>query len=168
MLSGSRELIQGLTERFGVQLLSPPSTFEIVPTMMGACDPSPDCVVSVYFLKFNEPLATERKKDFFFKLDQFRQHLQQRNEFEGMTKGWAIPQSEQPGVHESDSLMIVMGWATLSDANYLKPNAKSDAERSDTKVAFMYEKWFQPLLNAAQSWAKYDLSLHLFLEGLHR
>lgn len=166
-----RELIRGLAEDFGVQLLSPPLTFEIVPTLMGACDPSPNCVVSVYFLNFNKSLiGTERKKNLLFKLDQLRQHLRQRNEFEGMTTGWSISEPSQSGSeNEVESLMIVLGWATFDDASYLEPHAKIDAETSGTKVMSVYDKWFQPVLDAAQlGWTKYDISLHLFLEGLHR
>lgn len=158
-------LIEGLDEKSGAHLLSPPTTFEIVPTMMGACDPSPDCVVSVYYLKFDEPLSRAKRNSLLFKLDQFRQHLQHHNEFEGMTKGWSISESSQSGDHAKfTTLMIVMGWATINDAKYLEANAKIATEVPGTEMASVYHEWFQPLLDAAHSgWTRFDISLHLLL-----
>lgn len=66
---------------------------------MGACDPDPDCMISVYVLGFPDPLVIERRRELLFKLDQFRQDLQRGCEcWEGVTKGWAISESFEFGV----------------------------------------------------------------------
>lgn len=61
--------------------------------------------------------------------------------------------------------MIVIGWTTLDDAKRLE----SDAKISGTKMASVYDRWFQPILDVAQAeWTKHDISLHLYLRGLYK
>lgn len=130
---------------------------------MGACDPSPDCVVSVYFLEFDALWAKEEGKTVLFELDQFRQHLQKHDGFEGMTKGWKIQESSSADdPRSSQSLLVIIGWSNLIEAEFRRGMIEFNAEISE-----LYRAWFQPLLDVAQpGWTKQDIFLHLFIEGL--
>lgn len=143
--------IGDLESRIGARPKSAPFTMELLPSMIGACEPAPDGICSVYLVSFDASLTPAQERILVSDLDILRQLLHKSENYIGMSKGWIIPPLQQfRDRGASKTLVLIMGWSDIESEEWYEKNATISAGAESNKMLSLHDRLFQPLLEAAK------------------
>lgn len=143
----------------------------LVPSITGACEPSPLSVSTIYIISFNDnAIPADEWTTLLIDFQHFKQCLYEFDGFVGITDGWvAAPAALASfGPATTKTLVVMMSWESLEAERRFESTASlltSDGNGNGNKEKeTIYARLFKPLLKRGEpGWIRYHVDLNFFL-----